>query len=111
MAGSEGAISSKIAPNRGPQCRPGCLKPGLTLFKRRWPDLYSLSLLHPSVEQTQRIPSNAPCRPSRKQAEALDLGFIPVEGGQLTLHITKPSQIGVGQFLAQRALGVFELSI
>ena len=98
-------------PESDAQCRPGSLKPGLTLLKRRWPDLYSLSLLHPSVAQTQRIPSNASCRPSGGQAKTLDLGFVPIEGGQLALHITKPSQIGVGQFLAQRALGLFQLSI
>jgi hypothetical protein len=62
---------------------PGSLKPGLTLLKRRQPYLYSLSLLHLSVAQTQRTPSNASyasCRPSRGQAKTLDLGFIPIEG-------------------------------
>ena len=50
-------------------------------------------------------------RAARGHAEALDQRFGAIQRGQPPLYVMKPSQVGVGWFLAQRALGVFQLSI
>ena len=93
----------------GPECRPDPLKPGLTLSKRWEPVSYS------QLQRTQKahheVKSHRTGRAAGGQAKALDLGFTPIEGQQLPLYVTEPSQIGVGWFLAQRALCFLELSI
>jgi hypothetical protein len=55
--------------------------------------------------------SETPHRATRRQPKTLDLGLAPIEGGQPSLHVTEPGQIGVGRFLTQRPLGILELSI
>ena len=109
--GGTRAIPGGTASNRSPKCRPSSLKPGLTLSKQLGTCLLFPLQLHdakaalPCTNHTLRAgrPEDSP--------KALDLRLGPIERGKPALHVTKPSQIGVGWFLAQRALGVLELLI
>ena len=60
--------------------------------------------------QTQ-ITSNIAHRTARERPKTLDLGLGAVESRQPRLYVTKPSQIGVGWFLAECMFGVFQLPI
>ena len=116
MCGQEGHVWVKFSKTgrfrleSAPECRPSPLKPGLTLSKTLgtcllFPlQLHDAKAYYPQKSHTSR-------RAAGRQAKALDLGLAPIEGGQPSLHVTKPSQIGVGRFLAQCPLGVLELSI
>ena len=108
--GSTRAIFDGIALESSPEFRPSSLKPGLTLSKTLgtcllFPlQLHDAKAYHPQKSHTSR-------RAAGRQAKALDLGLAPIEGRQPALHVTKPSQIGVGWFLAQSPLSVLELPI
>lgn len=82
---------------------PGCLKSGLTLVKRRPPDLYSLSVVASiGLHRRNANSPNAVCKP-RQASQGPRLGTFPPRATQLARTLRKPGQIDPDRFLAARS--------
>ena len=65
----------------------------------------------PDPADKPKVGSDVADRTARQRPETLDLGFRTVERRESCLNVTKPSQIGVGWFLAECPFGVLQLLI